>query len=623
MATLGISPRSTTTGPRETGEIARQLVAVAASQGTAAIKHVPHNRMVRELIRWHAREAASRLDRAHPPTRRDLEPLAGEILTRLKQPPGYLGWAMVELASGFWGAEVAAVPFDRRLFLVPGSLVADASLDVERHQPAEGDRGALPALAGGSLAGCLAEARRLGYVTLGSESSGEILEAILGGGVDALVGMGTLDDLEKALERLLPAGIPAVALPLLSTRHEEVAFDADWATEMLSARRATTGPRTRSYVHLMRRAKQMFEPRELAELAPRLSPAADWPGPEREPLEPLTGTEQLALDFLSKGGKHSRPFITLAVYDALTGGRGAEANGASHLARLTPAVLRTAMSIETFHKASLVHDDIEDDDAFRYGEETLHRRFGTPTAINVGDYLIGLGYRLVGREAPALGAEAVADILERLSAAHLQLAQGQGAELLWRDAGDKRLSPADAVRIYALKTAPAFEAALFAGARLAGPAEPYRESLARFAYHLGVAFQIENDLGDWDVDRENKVAAGGDVVGGRPTLLWALALARLGEQDRRRLEDLVAGPPADGEALAQVRALYERAGVFAAARQMVAEHAAAAQAVAQAVEPEPLRRLFYYLIEMVLERRPVAAPVAAEGIATDGVSRPV
>ena len=81
------------------------------------------------------------------------------------------------------------------------------------------------------------------------------------------------------------------------------------------------------------------------------------------------------------------------------------------------------MSIETFHKASLVHDDIEDDDAFRYGDETLHRKYGTPTAINVGDYLIGLGYRLVSREAKTLGAETVADILDRLADAHLKLSR--------------------------------------------------------------------------------------------------------------------------------------------------------------------------------------------------------
>ena len=64
------------------------------------------------------------------------------------------------------------------------------------------------------------------------------------------------------------------------------------------------------------------------------------------------------------------------------------------------------MAIEAFHKASLVHDDIEDDDRYRYGRETLHRQFDLGTAINVGDYLIGLGYRLVGSIRSEAGAEA-------------------------------------------------------------------------------------------------------------------------------------------------------------------------------------------------------------------------
>ncbi len=146
----------------------------------------------------------------------------------------------------------------------------------------------------------------------------------------------------------------------------------------------------------------------------------------------MAGTEALAYDFLAKGGKHSRPFITLAVYDALTGGHGTRAGAATHVAALPMAVRRTALSIETFHKASLVHDDIEDDDQYRYGVETMHRKYGIATAINVGDYLIGLGYRLVSRESQALGPAVVSDILDRLAEAHMRLSEGQGAELLWR-----------------------------------------------------------------------------------------------------------------------------------------------------------------------------------------------
>ena len=74
--------------------------------------------------------------------------------------------------------------------------------------------------------------------------------------------------------------------------------------------------------------------------------------------------EAIAYDWLAQGGKRSRPFITLAAYDALKGAPGTlSAEGLD----LPDGVKRTALAIETFHKASLVHDDIEDDDTFRYG----------------------------------------------------------------------------------------------------------------------------------------------------------------------------------------------------------------------------------------------------------------
>src|SRR5204863_1721069 len=126
---------------------------------------------------------------------------------------------------------------------------------------------------------------------------------------------------------------------------------------------------------------------------------------------------------LAQGGKRSRPFITLAAYDAL---QGAPGTLAADKVALTDSVKRTALAIEAFHKASLVHDDIEDDDTFRYGRATLHRQYGVGTAINVGDYLLGLGYRLIARDRKELGAECAADILNRLAEAHLKLSEGQG-----------------------------------------------------------------------------------------------------------------------------------------------------------------------------------------------------
>jgi geranylgeranyl pyrophosphate synthase len=271
------------------------------------------------------------------------------------------------------------------------------------------------------------------------------------------------------------------------------------------------------------------------------------------------------------------------------------------VAGFADAVKRTAMSIETFHKASLVHDDIEDDDGFRYGRETLHRKYGIPTALNIGDYLIGMGYRLVSREAKQLGADTVADILDCLARAHTRLSEGQGAELVWRDARDKRLRPLDALAIYALKTAPAFEAALYCGARLAGPLDD-AETLRQFARHVGVAFQILNDLGDWQGDSHNKLAAGTDSIAGRPTVLWALALESLSGGDQEELLGLVRDEtyPA-AERLERIRRLYEQAGVFEKAYALVDKYQQRAAALADSMASPELQRLLHYLIESVLE----------------------
>jgi geranylgeranyl pyrophosphate synthase len=352
----------------------------------------------------------------------------------------------------------------------------------------------------------------------------------------------------------------------------------------------------------MRAAHQVCEEPELSRLAPR--PRGGQAGARGD--DPLTLHEAIAYEWMGQGGKRSRPFITLAAYDALKGAPGTRSGEGLNL---PDAVRRTALAIEAFHKASLVHDDIEDDDTFRYGRATLHRQYGVGTAINVGDYLIGLGYRLVARERKELGGDCTADILNKLSEAHLKLAEGQGAELLWRDARDKSLTALDALKIYALKTAPAFEAALYAGVRLAGPAETYEKQVAELSKNVGVAFQILNDLKDWEADGDNKLIAGQDVLAARPTLLLALALEGSSAAGREELLALLsAGAAQPREAVVErVRVLFTAAGVFAKAEKLVEKYRARAEAIADEIEPVELRELLYYLVDSVLERQEKAA----------------
>jgi geranylgeranyl diphosphate synthase type II len=572
---------------------------------TSHLKVVPETRELRDRIRAEAHEFGKTFDRGKPLTKQTLQKMAEEMLRALGLGEQYLGFTMVAITNEFWRDQVSAIDFKRRLLLLPHCLKNAEGC------PADYDEFGLDCKKCGacSVADFKVKAEELGYKVLVSEGTPIVLKIIVSGHIDAIVGVACLNVLEKALDKILLAGVPCVAAPLLSSNCRSTSVDDDWVSELIDLRTEPAKETTKSYVHLMRAAHQICEEPQLSQLAPRARVAAAKGTNGTKKLDPLTTGENIAYDWLAQGGKRSRPFITLAVYDALRGGKGTIA---PDQVDLPDHVRRAALAIETFHKASLVHDDIEDDDTFRYGRETLHRQHGVSTAINVGDYLIGLGYRLVSRDRKALGADCAADILDRLADAHVKLSEGQGAELLWRDAADKSLTALDALKIYALKTAPAFEAALYSGLRLAGPTEQYEKMVVEFSRHLGIAFQILNDLKDWEGDNDNKVVAGQDVLAARPTLLLALALEALEAGDRAELVALLAGSPvayAPGspDLIDRVRRLYVKAQVFDKAGKLIEKYRARAEAIADETEPTELRELLYYMVDSVLDRQPPAA----------------
>lgn len=575
---------------------------------TSHLKLVPPTLELREQMRAKCIEVAAGLDRSKPMTKDELEQASRGLLSSLGLPEGYLGWTMVVLSSAFWQDAVATVPPERRLFLLPHCLKHAQGC------PADYDQFGMNCKQCGacSIADFRSIAEEMGYRILVAEGSPVVMKIIIGGYVDAVIGVACLNVLEKAIDKILLAGIPCMAVPLLSDDCRNTKVDEPWVADMVRTPHVAARQETRSYIHLLRTAADLFSPESIDRFAPRVRSKTPLlaEAVSREAIgkiDPISATEHIAYDFLSRGGKHSRPFITLAAYDALTGDLGSGASGEEACMKIPPAVRRAAISIETFHKASLVHDDIQDDDAFRYGQPAVHKRFGNATAINIGDYLIGLGYRLLSglidndrRFDPQMRV----DVLDCLANAHVRLTEGQGAELIWRDALDKALKPLDALKIYALKTAPAFEAALYSGIRLAGDASPYVEAIRTFSRNLGVGFQILNDLQDWNGDTANKVAAAGDVLGGRPTLLLALALESLPAESQAELLDIVSGR-SDTEAsrrIATVRRLYQQANVFETARKLIDKHQERAEAIADQIKPEPLRRLFYFLIDTVLHR---------------------
>jgi geranylgeranyl diphosphate synthase, type II len=220
---------------------------------------------------------------------------------------------------------------------------------------------------------------------------------------------------------------------------------------------------------------------------------------------------------------------------------------------LSDDLKRAAIAVECFHKASLVHDDIEDNDSLRYGEATLHEEHGVPVALNVGDLLIGEGYRLLAE----LNVEAHlrTAALKVAAVGQRELCKGQGAELLWTRT-PTALSTPQVIEIFRSKTAPAFEVALKVGAALAGQLDEVEDALHDYSEALGIAYQIHDDLDDLGDD----AGTSGSMVSIRPSIVLSLLRERAKGEMKDTLEALWSGTCTTPPGKAEIRAWAESTG---------------------------------------------------------------
>lgn len=565
----------------------------------ADIKQVPQDGAVRDRLRTAACEAAARLDQSGPASRDLLEAAARQLLEGLQLPPEFLGFAMVAVDNAFWAADFEAAPFSRRLLLLPKCLSNSG------HCPATIDTVGLNCTGCGAceIAGLKAQAEGLGYHVIVAEGTSSVVQKVLEGDADAILGVSCLDSLEKSFERIADLGIPHQALPLLTDGCVDTVAEVDLIRATLVAHRAGAPTVQRSYLPLLRAARRIFEPETLETI---LNPCAC---PNQNADSPLAAaaTDTIAREWLRTGGKRLRPFITLAAYAVGKHGAAALSPTADVPALLPPAIQQIAVAIEALHKASLVHDDIEDRDSFRYGRPTIHQQHGIEAAINVGDYLVGLGYKLIADQSPTFGGDCVANILQRLSAAHLQLCCGQGAELLWNRDAVEQLRPVHALQIGALKTAPAFEVALYAGLRAADVDLP-TETLKQFSSYIGEAYQVLNDLENWEEDGSHKQSLGRDFLAGRPTILQAFALEAGGAADLAALAQ-EGQLQEDAEiVIDRVRDTYERLGAFEKAELLYARLRQRALELAGQLGDPAIQELLRFLTRNVLRKRHALHP---------------
>jgi geranylgeranyl pyrophosphate synthase len=513
---------------------------------------IPATREERERVRMLAQRYVARVKPVIPLSLEELKSHADRMIaSNPSLDAQHRDYIAVIVNSEANREALAPIPYERRLLLLPKCL------RVEDRCPAPFDEFGLLCKQCGlcTIQDLQNEAEKLGYAVLTAEGSALVMAIIQTGKIDAIVGVSCLSVLEKAFPYMEAAAIPGVAIPLLQDDCKDTAVDVEWVWEFIHL---TSDDRTyRLDLDAVRHeVETWFEPEQLGAI---MGPA------ESE-------TERIAREWLGRTGKRWRPFLAACAWRAMQ-----ESPDAIYPSDLK----KIAVAVECFHKASLVHDDIEDNDDLRYGERTVHAEHGIPVALNVGDLLLGEGYRLLAEtEAPA---EVRATMLKIAAEGHRALCLGQGAELVWGN-NPKPLTPLEVAAIHRRKTAPAFEVALRLGAAYAGMDTDVHEILRQYSEALGIAYQIRDDLDD-----VMNPADGDDLATSRPSFPLALAYERAKGEDRELLEAV--WRRAAGADIAAARQLIHDLGATERSRQMLESYKEEAIRTLMAVQNPSLKGL--------------------------------
>jgi geranylgeranyl diphosphate synthase, type I len=238
--------------------------------------------------------------------------------------------------------------------------------------------------------------------------------------------------------------------------------------------------------------------------------------------------------------------------------------------------LWAAVAIELVHNFSLVFDDVQDRDELRRGRATVWKLWGTGQAINAGAALEALVTRSVVDLLPPRHIDRLRPALALLSEAMLALCRGQVLDLQFEQRVD--VSVDEYMEMVGLKTAALFECAAQLGGVAAGAGESSLDKAGKFGHHLGIAFQVIDDvLGVWGSTAQTGKPIGSDLKNGKKTLPTLVALKAGAAGNRRVLRSLLTKPRFSAAEMETARAIITQANAEAVCRRQAAEHLAEAR----------------------------------------------
>ena len=292
---------------------------------------------------------------------------------------------------------------------------------------------------------------------------------------------------------------------------------------------------------------------------------------------PLVG--EVAQYIISAGGKRLRPVLLLLTCGAL----GYRGNQHHNLAAV----------VEFIHTATLLHDDVVDESTLRRGRPTANENFGNPASVLVGDFLYSRAFQMMV-EANSMR------VMQILADATNVIAEGEVLQLM--NMHDASLDEEGYLRVIRSKTAKLFEASARLGAILTGSPQAIEDACADFGQALGTAFQVIDDVLDYDGNSaEMGKNLGDDLREGKATLPLILAMQRGHAAQSQTVRQAIETGSVDR--LAEIITIVRETGALAATRSAAAAEAQRAIDAAMQLPDNVYRSAMVALASQLLERR--------------------
>lgn len=252
---------------------------------------------------------------------------------------------------------------------------------------------------------------------------------------------------------------------------------------------------------------------------------------------------QISNYIIGAGGKRIRPRLVLLFAQAL-GFEGRER-------------FELAATVEFIHTATLLHDDVVDESSLRRGRATSNAIFGNAASVLVGDFLYSRAFQMMVSVSRMR-------VLEVLADATNVIAEGEVLQLM--NMHDPDITVEDYLRVIRFKTAKLFEASARLGAVLAGADAAVEDSCAAYGRALGTAFQLVDDLLDYEgKSDELGKNVGDDLREGKPTLPLLVAMQRGNSEERSLIRTAI--EQGEVERLPEIIAIVRRTGALDATRE--------------------------------------------------------